>query len=152
MTLSRSILSLLVAVFLSACGESGTDPGNGNGGGDVREIVANPSFATHINEILERRGCTAAGCHGAGGGGATQTGLVLEAGSAANYAQLFNVASSQQPTILRVDPGDAASSYLIIKLQANPPSGLRMPRNGTPLDDIDMTNIMNWINNDAPNN
>ena len=30
--------------------------------------------------------------------------------------------------------------------------GGRMPLNGTALDNIDLTNIKNWINNGAPNN
>ena len=152
MTLSRSMLSLLVAVFLAACGDDPAGPDNGNGGGNVREIVTNPSFVTHINEIFQRTGCTAAGCHGPGSAGATQTGLVLTANAADNRAMLVGVSAGQDPLLLRVNPGNAAASYLVIKLSANPPTGLQMPRNGTPLDNIDMTNIRNWINDGAPNN
>ena len=67
--------SLATAAFLVACGgdDNPTNPGgNGNGGGGVtREIEESPSFASDIQEILNRNGCTAASCHGGGAAGMT---------------------------------------------------------------------------------
>ena len=52
----------------------------------------------------------------------------------------------------RAIPGDAANSYLVIKLEGTQSVGSRMPIGGSALDNIDLTNIKNWINNGAENN
>ncbi len=136
-----SIVPLLLTIALSACEDDAVGPGD-----DAREIVAEPSFAEDVNEILQRRGCSSTGCHGSGGGG-----LTLTASSTANYAQLVGVAAVAE-SFLRVDPGDAENSYVVIKTEGRQSSGQRMPLGGPPLDDIDQTNLRNWIDNGAPNN
>ena len=45
---------------------------------------------------------------------------------------------------------NALNSYLVQRLDGS--VGSRMPIGGAALDNIDMTNIMNWINTGAPNN
>lgn len=140
----RSILvvpALLVA--LAACGESnpmGDDPD------DDREILASPSFATDINEIFQRRGCSSGACHGNNAGG-----LTLTADAAANFAAIVGV-QAQAEDFLRIDPGDPDDSYIVIKVEGRQSVGQRMPRGQSPLDAIDLTNIRNWISNGAPNN
>ena len=130
----RSNLFVMVAVvFLSACGDSPT----GNGGGDDRVIIANPLFATDIQEIFTRTGCTASNCHGS----SIQGGLGL-ASASASFLDLVN--------IVRVVPNDAVNSYLVQRLEGT--GGIRMPQGLGALDNIDMTNIMNWINTGALNN
>ena len=139
----------LLAALLSACGGGGspTGPGDGNGSGntDTRVIKAAPSFASDIQEIFNRRGCTASSCHGS----AMSVGLDLRAGS--SYAKLVNVEATQEP-IIRVIPGNADQSYLVIKLEGRQSVGARMPLGGAALDNIDLANIKNWINQNAVNN
>jgi hypothetical protein len=108
-------------------------------------VKANPAFGADIQEIFDRRGCTASGCHGS----AQSAGLDLRSGSA--YGSLVNVQASSEP-IVRVIPNDAQNSYLVIKLEGRQSVGAQMPRGGSPLDTIDMRNIRNWIDTGAPNN
>ncbi len=143
-------LPLVAALGLSACGggnPTGPNDGNGNGNGnnDTRVIKAAPSFANDIQEIFNRRGCTASSCHGS----AMSVGLDLRAGS--SYAKLVNVEATQEP-IIRVIPGNADQSYQVIKLEGRQSVGARMPFGGAALDNIDLTNIKNWINQNAVNN
>jgi len=112
-------------------------------------ILTNPSFATDIQEIFGRRGCTASGCHGS----AMMGGLGL-ASAAASFANLVNVPSvavNGPPGLDRVEPDDIAASYLWLKVSGTT-AGDRMPLGLPPLDDIDQTNIMNWINTGALDN
>ena len=112
---------------------------------DPRTVQADPSFSSTVQEIFERKGCTNGACHGA----SAQAGLTLVPGS--SYANLVGVRGTQQP-IVRVIPGDASGSYLVIKLEGRQSVGSRMPQTGTPLDTIDLTNIRNWIAQGARNN
>lgn len=141
-----STLSLLV--FLVACGseDSPMEPGGGGGGGGGGpSIVDDPSFSGVVMEVFDRKGCTAGNCHGSGSGGLTLT------DAATSHANLVNVTSPTSGEI-RVVPGDAASSYLITKLNPSPPFGAQMPLGGSPLDNVDLTNVTNWINQGAQNN
>jgi hypothetical protein len=140
---------LLMGFLLSACGDGGTgpsdDPGNGGGGSDDRVIVADPSFSSVIQDIFNRRGCNSGSCHGS----SQSAGLDLRAGNA--HGELVNVPSTQT-SVARVVPGDADASYLIIKVEGRQSVGERMPLGGSPLDNIDLTNLKNWINQGAQNN
>jgi hypothetical protein len=139
-------LSIFFGLGLSACGGSSTgpadDPGNG---GNPRVIVADPSFATVIQEIFTRKGCTASSCHGS----SAQEGLDLRAGN--SYGNLVSVASNQSGAF-RVIPGNANGSYIIVKVEGRQSVGTRMPQTGSNLDNIDLTNLKNWINQGAKNN
>jgi hypothetical protein len=60
---------------------------------------------------------------------------------------LFQIASTQDPNIQRVNPGNADLSYLIMKMEGNgvtvmPPTGML---NQTVIDGIRL-----WIDNGAP--
>lgn len=112
-----------------------------------RTVKANPAFTADVQEIFDRRGCTASQCHGADPG---QAGLNLSSGS--SYAELVNVASSQDANFTRVVPDTADVSLLYLKVLASPPVGAQMPPGGQALDTIDTNNIRNWINTGAPNN
>ncbi len=141
-------LPLVAALTVSACGggsPTGPDDGNGSGNNGTRVIKAAPSFANDIQEIFNRRGCTASSCHGS----AMSVGLDLRSGS--SYAKLVNVEATQEP-IIRVIPGNADQSYLVIKLEGRQSVGARMPLGGAALDNIDLANIKNWINQNAVNN
>ncbi len=148
--LATVTLTFAVALSLGACGDSGTGPdpnpgGGGGGGGSTRVIVADPSFASVIQEIFTRRGCSASSCHGA----AQQAGMSLTSGNA--YANLVNVAATQA-AVDRVIPGNANDSYIIVKVEGRATTGARMPLGGSALDNIDLTNLKNWINQGAKNN
>ncbi len=145
-------LPLVAALTVSACGGGapvGPDDGNGNGNGNgnngTRVIKAAPSFANDIQEIFNRRGCTASSCHGS----AQSAGLNLQSGS--SYANLVGVDATSENKV-RVIPGNADQSYLVIKLEGRQSVGARMPLVGAALDNIDLTNIKNWINQNAVNN
>ncbi len=87
--------------------------------------------------------CTA--CHvGAG----APRGLRLD--EANSFALLVNVASSEVPGLLRVNPGDPDQSYLVQKIEGTAAVGGRMPLGGPPLaqDRIDL--VRNWIAAGAP--
>jgi hypothetical protein len=145
MKLARSILTVLVpSLLLVACG--GDDPmqPENNPPEDTRVIKDNPSFANDVMEIFNRRGCTAGNCHGGGQGGLTLT------SAATSYSNLVNVASPNSGEI-RVIPNNANDSYLVKKLEGRQSVGQQMPIGGS-MDNIDLSNIKNWINQGAQNN
>ena len=113
----------------------------------VTQPVQALSFSQVVNEIFVRRGCAASRCHGRGAGG-----LTLSSTAATSYSNLFNVPASAEPTLIRVLPGDATNSYLVVKLEGRQASGGQMPLGGAPLSATDLANIKTWINAGAPNN
>ncbi len=142
--------AVLLSSGLAACSDGGTGPEDnpgpgGSNGDDTRIILADPSFAADIQEIFNRRGCASGSCHGS----AQSAGLNLTAGN--SYASLVNVPSTQE-TGVRVIPGDATGSYLIVKVEGRQTSGDRMPQGAAALDNIDLNNLRNWINQGAKNN
>lgn len=141
------VLSVAVALSFAACGDGSTGPGgdNNGGSGNSRVIVADPSFANVIQGIFNRKGCADGSCHGS----ARQEGLDLRSGS--SYANLVGV-SATQAAVDRVIPGNSTDSYLIVKVEGRQTVGERMPLGGSALDNIDLTNLKNWINQGAKNN
>ncbi len=141
---NRIFFLFALGLFLTACsgGDSLTDPV------DTRTIKANPSFSTDIMEIFSRRDCTASYCHGSGAGA-----LTLTSSAATSYGNLVGVTSPTSGEV-RVIVNDAANSYLVKKLEGTQGSGngSRMPFGASQLDNIDLTNIKNWINTGAINN
>ncbi len=69
--------------------------------------IANPSFATDIQPIFTRR-CAIGGCHSLNSARAE---MVLVAGHA--YDSIVNKPSFLNPALDRVEPGDAANSWLV---------------------------------------
>ena len=160
MTNIRSkLFTLATVVLFAACGGTPTDTGGDDNGGDTggggdggggttRVILTNPLFTTDIQEIFGRRGCTASGCHGS----LMQGGLDLRTGAAyGNLVGVPAVALNGPVGLDRVTPNDILASYLWLKVSGTT-AGTQMPFGGTPLDNIDQTNIMNWINTGALNN
>ena len=144
----RTLFPVLICLLLAGCSasDSPTDPGGGPSA--TRTIKANPSFANDITEIFTRKGCTGSSCHGNGSGG-----LPLSTSASANHTRLVNVTSPNSGEVY-VIPNDAQNSYLVKKLENRQGSGngSRMPLGGSALDNVDLTNIKNWINTGAPNN
>ena len=80
-------------------------------------------------------------CHS---GAAAPEGLQLDAAHA--YDLLVGVPSSEQPQLLRVDPGAPDRSYLVLKLEGAPGIlGAQMPFGGPPLPQATIDVIRQWI-------
>ena len=139
-------LILLMGLAVGACG-SGDDPAapDGDDGSDARVVTSDPSFAQDVQEIFNRTGCATSSCHGS----VTAGSLDLRTGSA--YAQLVEASAVGEPGLIRVIPGSADDSYLVVKLEGRQSAGQAMPLGSSPLDDIDLSNIKNWINQGAQN-
>lgn len=143
--LASGLMVIALTTFPLACGLGPSGLDQAPTGASVREVKEDPSFASDIQDIFNREGCTNGACHGVG----ASAGLNLEVGQ--SYASLVGVASTQEG-FERVTAGKAPESYLIIKLEGRQGVGARMPLGGTPLDAIDMQNLKNWINKGAKNN
>lgn len=144
---TKSALPVMAsAIFIGACSDA-TDPGTDPppNGGSGREVVADPSFAQIIQPIFDRKGCTASNCHGS----LQSAGLDLRSGN--SHASLVNEPASNEAGEIRVIPGDATNSYLMVKLEGRQNVGSQMPIGGS-MDDIDLGNLRNWINQGAKNN
>ena len=83
-------------------------------------------------------------------GASAPEGLQLDA--AHSYNLLVGVPSVEQPTLLRVKPGDPDNSYMVHKIEGLPGiSGGQMPLGETPLPQATIDAIRQWITNGAPN-
>jgi hypothetical protein len=152
-TPAQTVMRVLVATLLFAitlawgCAdfESTVDPTGGLP--DVE--VANPSFANDIQPIFTAR-CAMGGCHSVNTGRAE---LVLVAGHA--YDSIVNKRSYLNSALDRVEPGDAASSWLVIMIEDDDNARLhyaRMPLGGQPLTPNQIATIVNWVENGALRN
>jgi len=134
----------LAATATDVDGNAGTSPG-------VTVTVANTPAATTLSQLqtlVFTPKCS--GCHD-GIGGALPGSQNLTAGH--SFANLVNVASQEQPGLVRVKPGDPANSYVIQKLEgAAGISGSRMPLGGPFLDQATIDMIKSWIASGALNN
>jgi hypothetical protein len=134
-----AFLTVLAIIFLSQCSSdssTGTEP--------PPALKDDPSFAADIQSVFTNN-CISPGCHNAGAAG----GMVLLQGQ--SYANLVNVASTQEPGKTRVIPSDSANSYIVIKLEGRQTNGSRMPLGGA-LNSNSIQNIKNWIDKGAKNN
>jgi uncharacterized protein (TIGR03118 family) len=147
-TWDTSAIALGTSVALTAKatdvdGNVGTSPA-------VNVVVGTPTLAQLQASVFTPR-CS--GCHdgSVAPSGALPGSQDLRAGH--TYTSLVNVASHEQPALLRVKPGDPANSYVIQKLEgAATISGARMPFGGPYLDQATIDQIRAWIAAGAPNN
>jgi methionine-rich copper-binding protein CopC len=83
-------------------------------------------------------------------GASAPEGLQLSEGNA--YNNLVGVPSTEQPNVLRVDPGNPANSYMIRKIMNTPGiSGIQMPYMLPPLPTATQAAMAQWVTNGAPN-
>ena len=126
--------------------------GDGTEGGDfVVEFEVQgiqPSLASIQNNIFTPT-CSVAGCHSGPPGPNLPAGMDLSSANA-SFSSLVNIASIQEPTILRVAVADADNSYLIHKLEGTSAQGSRMPEGGPFLDQAMIDVIRLWIDTGAP--
>ena len=112
--------------------------------------VAQPSYSADVQPIFTKR-CVVGGCHTLG---SEQAGLALDV--SVSYDELVGVlATSSVDSYQRVEPGNAADSWLIRRLLADPAlrnGQPRMPLAATPLTDNQIATIVNWIDQGALRN
>jgi hypothetical protein len=107
-------------------------PDDGTGGGFA------PVFSEIQANVLTPD-CATSGCHS---GTNPAAGLNLEAAS--SYTMLVGIASTQAPTLQRVEQGDPVNSYLMQKLGGAADTGDVMPPTGA-LPEGDIAVIRQWI-------
>ncbi len=149
--MKRVSMCLLLAGLLTGCG-AGSGEGldeqglpsedNGNGGNDTPPA---PGTLAQLQADIFSPIC--AQCHT--GGGAPE-GLRLDS-EQSSYDSLVNQPSGQQPSVLRVAPGDPEGSYLLRKLEgADGIDGGQMPLGMSPLSATRIAQVRDWIENGAP--
>ncbi len=139
-----SHLAMLIAGAL-ACS-------SGDGTGVLPQPPGDSSitFAGSAQPIFTRSCAFATGCHAGPG---AQQGMDLSAGQA--YLNIVNVSSMQVPGLFRIVPGNADSSYLVLKIQGKAGLvggvGTRMPLGGS-LTQAQIDTIVAWVAAGARNN
>jgi hypothetical protein len=128
---------------LAACAGSGAGLDRngrplGSGGGNG---TLTPDFQS-IQDNVFTPICSV--CHA---GGAAPQGLRLDAAN--SYALLVGVPSTEQPSILRIKPGDPNNSYLVQKIEGIAATGAQMPFGGPPLPAATITVIRQWVSDGA---
>lgn len=102
------------------------------------------TLSGHVQPIFDAR-CATPGCHG---DIAPAAGLDLTAGAA--RGNLLEVASTQNPEVDLVTPGNPTNSYLMKKLLEAGFTGVQMPKGSEPLGDAELDTIRLWISYGAP--
>ncbi len=130
--------------------------GNGVAGGDFEAlfVVSTATLSPTLDAIQASvfgPTCATSLCHS--GNGTVLPGVMDLTTADASFASLvgMGVMSIEQPSLLRVNPGDPDMSYLIHKIEgtAPVPFNTRMPKGGAPLDAAVIANIRQWITNGA---
>jgi hypothetical protein len=132
-------LVVIVLMVLSGCGAGGGDD-DGDGGGGLQPTLQ--SIQTNIFGPI----CAQAGCHV---GASAQQGLMLD--SADNsFEDLVGIASTEAPSLLRVNPDNPDNSYLVHKIEGRSTIvGAQMPLNQPALSGPQIVAIRSWIQNGA---
>lgn len=119
----------------SSCNVCGTPACTGGSGPPPLPEPA----TSNVKTLLTNKGCM--GCHSGGTGAAG--GMDLDA---ANWtANVIDQPSQRDPSVLRVERGNAAASMLSRKVHGTAGSGTRMPPGGPYLNAAETTQIDNWI-------
>jgi len=130
-------LALGLGLLAAGCG--------GGSGGGVIPAPGSVALADVQTQVFGPR-CALSGCHI---GPFAPFGLDLGSPSA-SAENLVGVASEEIPGLFRVEPYDAASSYLYMKLIDDPGiSGDPMPLSGGPLGAADLALVESWIDQGA---
>ncbi len=133
----------LAAAIAISCG--------GGGGGYSGGVMGSPPpplgpTLASIQANIFSPSCALSGCHT---GSSPQMNQNLSAGMA--YSNIVNVPSTEEPQYMRVLPGDAANSYLYMKITGDARiTGVQMPKVGGPLTADKIAAIKDWINAGAP--
>jgi hypothetical protein len=122
----------LACCALAACGSGDGFVGSG---GSVGPLA--PNFDSIQSNVFDQ---LCVHCHS---GANAPAGLRLDAAN--SYLNLVAVPAREQPSLMRVAPGDANNSYLIQKLEGTASVGGRMPAGLPPLPQSDIDVIRQWI-------
>ena len=139
---------VLVFAFMAiACGGGGSSDGDDDTGDDGG---LEPTLSS-IQENIFTPTCARSGCHSAG---SASGGLSLADGD--SFGELVGTASSEAPTLNRVEAGDPDNSYLLNKLRGTAGdvggTDTQMPLGEAALSDEEIEAIEEWITNGAENN
>jgi mono/diheme cytochrome c family protein len=139
----KRILAVAATFALASC-TAGDGAGLDAGGRPLPPgPVPNDDFQ-QIQDTIFTPICS--GCHQ--GANAPQ-GLRLDAGN--SYALLVSVASAEVPGLMRINPGNPDTSYLVQKIQGTAAVGVRMPANGPPyLTQAQIDLVRGWVAAGAP--
>ena len=135
----------------SQSGEILDGDGDGQAGGDFVSVFTVAVLTTTLQSIQDSiftPTCATAGCHEGPMGPGLPAGQDLSS-VGSSIASLVNVASVQEPNLLRVNPGNANDSYLIQKLEGTAALGSQMPLGGNTLSQASIDVIRAWINGGA---
>src|SRR5690606_14327323 len=126
---------------------SGAFPsGDGTEGGDfvaTFTVAAAQPMLQDLQTNVFTPACS--GCHTGPTSGVLPAGMDLSSASA-SYANLVGVQSLELPAVQRVQAGDPDASFLVQKLEQNPPpAGAQMPFGGAPLPQATIDMIRQWI-------
>ncbi len=83
-------------------------------------------------------------CHA---GGAAPQGLRLDAVN--SYSMIVGVPSTEDPSVLRIKPGNPDNSYLVQKIEGHASVGAQMPFGGPPLPAATINVIRQWVTDGA---
>ncbi len=120
---------------------------------DTRTITVeggggNEATFTAVQNQIFTPSCALSGCHSSG---SQASGLNLSAGAA--YSNIVNVASNEQPSVDRIEPGEPSDSYLYLKVTGDSSiDGSRMPLGGPALSEDLIDLLRDWIEAGAPDN
>jgi len=131
-------LCLFGILFLTACEDLIQGPEDEINNGGPTNMRA--TFSSIQAEVFSTT-CALSGCH------AGSQNPNLSVGQ--SYDNLVNKASMQNPSMMRVKPGESSNSYLMKKLNGDGTS--RMPPGGE-LSQAKIDSIALWINKGALNN
>jgi hypothetical protein len=145
--ITNNYLALKGILIIPALLLAGCTAGNGEGldenGGVPPVTPPGASEFQQIQDTIFTPICT--NCHV---GATAPQGLRLDAAN--SYAALVNVASSEVPGTLRVNPGNPDASYIVQKLEGNQAVGARMPFGGPYLSQTQIDLVRTWIAAGAP--
>ncbi len=127
------------AAFAACTLAASCGSGNGSGAGGGGPLTA--TFSSIQANVFTPICVT---CHS---GASAPHGLRLDGNS--SYALLVGVPSDEEPSILRIEPGDPDNSYLVQKIQGTAASGERMPAGMPALPQATIDTIRQWVTSGA---
>ena len=143
----KYVISLMFSLILTGCGAGSGEGLNSNGQPVANEPDPSPPPQNPVVSptlaVLQERVFTpiCSQCHA---GSNAPVGLRLDSAQA-SMANLIDITSSN-PQFKRVKVGDAANSYLYMKITGNPVAGNRMPLGQAPLSEEVISLFRDWIN------